>query len=240
MYTIPDSVRAISFDIWQTLIRGNSAFTWPRLQLVFGELDILHVGQEALTASYKKAERHLNRQAEITGYDTGMAERIEFILDDLGIKNVPVPDDNVIGKLQSLTGELRMAPSYRPELTEPDLLQNLWILHDNGYVLGSLSNTGMGDHRMMESVMAGFGFDRLFRVMLFSSIDGRAKPNPGLFRTMAYELGFAPHEVLHVGDNHHADCRAVEAGFHAVLYAPKGPPEGNTYPFITTMRELLG
>jgi putative hydrolase of the HAD superfamily len=206
---------------------------------VFGYVGILDFGREAITQAYKDAESHLNKQAEVTGYDTGMAERIAFVLDALGVTGKTLPSEQEIVELQKRSGEIRMLPDYRPTLTEPDLLETLQSLKDAGYVLGTLSNTGMGDCHMMAPVVEFYGFDKLFDVRLFSCEDGRAKPNPGLFRRMSKELDTEPWQVLHVGDNAFADCRATLAGLRAVLYAPKGEPQGNEYPFITSMKELL-
>lgn len=240
MFIIPNGVRAISFDIWKTLLNGNSNYTWPRLELVFGYVGILGYGQEAITAAYRRAEKHLNAEAERTGYDTGMAERIEFILNDLGVTGLQVPDEATIIELQKQSGVLRVLPEYLPSLTEPDLVDTLRKLRDAGYVIGTLSNTGMGDCNMIRPVLEHYGLDQLLEVTLFSCEDGRAKPNPGIFHRMAKELDCEPHEVLHVGDNANADCRATEVGLHVALYAPAGKPEGNLYPYITSIRELLG
>ena len=240
MFTMPKGVRAISFDIWKTLLNGRSSYTWPRLELVFGYVGILDRGQEAITAAYKLAEKYWNAQAEITGYDTGMKERIEFVLNELGATDKPVPSDAEIVELQKQSGVIRVLPEYLPTLTEPDLIETLTALKQAGFVIGTLSNTGMGSHDMINPVLAHYGLDQLLDVTLFSSIDGRAKPNPGLFERMAKELGAEPHQVLHVGDNANADCRATEAGLHVALYVPAGEPDGNQYPFITSMRELVG
>lgn len=240
VYTIPDQVRAISFDIWKTLLIGNPAFTWPRLQLVFGYVGILdRFTADEIVAAYRRAEAFHNAEAERTGWDTGMKERIEFVLNDLGVTDKPVPTAGEIIRLQEQSGVLRVQPEFLPALTEPDLVETLIGLRAEGYRLGLLSNTGMGDSYMMMPMLRHYGLHELMHTIIFSCDDGRAKPNPSLFKRMARELEHEPGEVLHVGDNPNADCRATEAGLHAVLYAPSGEPEGNTHPFITSMKELL-
>lgn len=239
VYNIPREIKAISFDVWGTLIRGNTEFTWPRLELVFGQVGILEYGRNAITQAYRKAEAYLNKKAEETGIDTGMAERIEFVLTSLGVTDKAVPDQETIRVLQLKSAEIRMLPQYRPSLTEPNLIEILQKLREAGYRLGTLSNTGMGDSCTMAPIFKYYGFDELFSVKLFSCDDGRAKPNPGFFQRIAAELEAEPCEVLHVGDSVNADCRAVEAGLNSVLYAPKGASENICYPTISSLKELL-
>lgn len=239
MYTMPPDVRAISFDIWKTLLNANSSYSWPRLELVFGYVGILGYGQEAITAAYKRAEKHFNQISERTRRDTGMSERLEFMFRELGITDTAVPDKQTIIELQRQSGILRLRPAYLPALTEPDLLTTLRALKSGGYKLGTLSNTGMGDCHAVKPILKHYGLDELLDVMLFSCEDGRAKPSQGLFQRMAAEFGEAPVDVLHVGDNAHADYQATDAGLQAVLYAPQGTPEGWVGHFITSMKQLL-
>jgi HAD superfamily hydrolase (TIGR01509 family) len=234
MYTIPKQVTALSFDIWKTLLGGNKAFTNVRLRLIFDELDLPGVDIEQVHAAYKRADKFFNDEAEHTMTDYGMGERLQMMFATLGIDQ-SVPDARAIAAIQAKVGKLRCQPEYLPPLLEPDLPDTLQKLKDQGLVLGLLSNTGMDDVQVMEPVLKKVGIWDYFQVRIFSSEDGRAKPNPDLFRRMARELKAAPHEVLHIGDNTNADFRAIKAGLHAVVYAP----DGSSYPHITSMTQLV-
>lgn len=234
MYTIPRQVTALSFDIWKTLLGGNKAFTRARLRLIFDELGLPDVDIEQVHGAYRRADKFYNDEAEHTMTDYGMGERLQMMFAALGIDQ-PVPDPRAIAAIQAKVGKLRCQPEYLPLLLEPDLPDTLQKLKDQGLVLGLLSNTGMDDVQVMEPVLKKVGIWDYFQVRIFSSEDGRAKPNPDLFRRMARELKAAPHEVLHIGDNANADFRAIKAGLHAVVYAP----EGSTYPHISSMTQLV-
>jgi FMN phosphatase YigB (HAD superfamily) len=236
MFVIPDGVKALSLDIWKTLVGSNPNMTLPRNELVFGFMGVLDYDREILTEVYKRGNKLLEKQAEITGYDTGMLERIEFVLNELGITGKPLPIDQEIVELQKQIGALRILPDLIAPLTEPDLVETLRSFKDHGLLLGTLSNTGMGDCHSMIPMLDHYGFDDdLLDVRLFSCEDGRAKPNPGLFQHMADEFGVEPYEVLHIGDNANADYHgATEAGMQALLYAPKG----SNLPHITSFKEL--
>lgn len=235
MYSIPAGVSALSFDIWATLLKGNKAFTVPRLQLIFELLGHSAIDGEVLRGAYLQADRFYNKESEITGLDYGMWERLQSMYVALGI-TTPVPDPDKVSAIQAEVGALRLQEQYMPSFIEPDLPATLAALRDCGYRLGLLSNTGMDNQQVMEPILAKLGIYDFFEVKIFSSADGRAKPNPDLFRRVAKEFDVQPKAVLHIGDNTNADYRATEAGLHAVLYAPNG----SELVHITTMKELLG
>ena len=54
---------------------------------------------------------------------------------------------------------------------------------------------------------------------------GVAKPDPRIFQAAAAHLGCAPHQVLHVGDDHAADVVGGRAGGHAGRLV--APPHGH-------------
>jgi HAD superfamily hydrolase (TIGR01549 family) len=234
-FKFPEGVKALSFDIWLTLLNGNKAFTRPRLQLIFDMLGVPITDMEAVVAAYKASDKYYNLLMEETGRDFGFSHRIGMMFRDLKVmRNMPY--DHEVDAIQRAVGQLRSQPEYRPTFIEPDLPETLKALMRKGYYLGLLSNTGMDDRAVMEPVLKALGIWDLFDVAIFTSEDGRAKPNPELFLHMAKSLYAKPGEVLHIGDNVVADWEAHKAGLHAVVYAPKGK-EG--YPFITSMKELL-
>jgi FMN phosphatase YigB (HAD superfamily) len=234
MYIIPAGTKAISFDIWKTLLNGNKAFTRPRLRLIFGMFGIPINDIETVVAAYRASDKRYNDLMEETGTDFGFIPRMRFIFQQLCIDH-PIPFGGEIMKIQSAVGELRCRPEYRPSLIEPDLPETLAALRCEGYTLGLLSNTGMDDREVMEPVLRALGIWEYFSAVVFTSDIGVAKPSRAAFAHMARVLDVPRYRVLHIGDNTNADYRANEAGMHAVVYAPNGI-EG--YPFISSMREL--
>ncbi len=233
---IDNGIIAISFDIWGTLLNGNKAFTKPRLQHLFSALDITDIDIEMLVSAYRASGKHCDAEMERTGLDIGMGDRLAFMFKELGLDR-DVPSDQWINDMQVALGRMRLLPEYCPMLIEPDLLQTLQALKDQGYRLGTMSNTGIDNELGMRSLLNLNGIASLVNVTVFSSEVGLAKPNPDFFRHMAQELGTETQNVLHIGDNPNADYRATEAGMSALLYAPKGTDKPLQY--IRSMKELL-
>jgi HAD superfamily hydrolase (TIGR01549 family) len=235
MFTVPNEVTSISFDIWSTLLYVNKAGSRPRLRLIFDFLGFPETDIDLLWTAYLEADGFYNDEAERTGQDYGMAERLGSMFKILGIASQP-PQAQTIRKIQALVATQKLRPEYLPTLIEPDLPATLEALRNQGYTLGLLSNTGMNNSQVMEPILKALGIWHFFDVAVFSSDDGRAKPNPDLFRYMARRLGTVPRQTLHVGDNIIADYRATEAGLHAVLFAPRG----SHLPHIRSTKDLLG
>ena len=77
------------------------------------------------------------------------------------------------------------------------------------YRIASLSN---GNACLVE-----IGLDHLFHAMVSAHAHGAGKPEPAVFHFACRELGCAPEEVVHLGDDIELDVRGARgAGLHAV------------------------
>jgi len=77
------------------------------------------------------------------------------------------------------------------------------------YRIASLSNGN--------ACLVQIGLDHLFHAMISAHTHGAGKPDPALFHIACRELGCAPGEVVHLGDDIELDVRgACGAGLHAV------------------------
>ena len=73
------------------------------------------------------------------------------------------------------------------------------------YILGALTNGNADIQRI--------GIGHLFDFSLTAEGVGSAKPDPAMFRQALEQAGVEPHEMLHVGDDHHSDiCGASATG----------------------------
>ena len=77
------------------------------------------------------------------------------------------------------------------------------------YRIASLSNGN--------ACLVQIGLDHLFHAMISAHAHGSGKPDPAVFHIACRELGCAPEEVVHLGDDIELDVRGARgAGLHAV------------------------
>jgi FMN hydrolase / 5-amino-6-(5-phospho-D-ribitylamino)uracil phosphatase len=77
------------------------------------------------------------------------------------------------------------------------------------YHIASLSNGN--------ACLVQIGLDHLFHAMISAHAHGSGKPDPAVFHLASRELGCAPEEVVHLGDDIELDVRGARgAGLHAV------------------------
>jgi putative hydrolase of the HAD superfamily len=104
-----------------------------------------------------------------------------------------------------------------PAGLRPGALETLDALQAQGFVLGAISNTIQPGRFMMES-LASRGLAPYFRVAVFSSDAGVAKPHPAIFRMALDAAGLGPEESVYIGDRLAPDVGGAHAaGMKGVL-----------------------
>lgn len=116
-------------------------------------------------------------------------------------------DDAQSAEIVEGTLDVFMAARNEVELY-PEVLACLERLSGQ-YRIASLSNGNAS--------LAQIGLDHLFHATISAHAYGTSKPDPALFHIACRELGCAPEEVVHLGDDIEFDVRgARRAGLHAV------------------------
>jgi FMN phosphatase YigB (HAD superfamily) len=221
-------IRLLSLDVWGTLLRGNPLFKARREALV---AEAFGTATTPTADAMATADGDLDADTMRTGNHYGCAERLERAAGVLGVP--PLPDAALAAVEAGLTDALSTDP---PTLTEPDLPDTLGRLRSAGLGLAVTSNTGFLTGVQMRPVLANLGL----RVdhYVFSDEVGRSKPAPEIFNHLAGTAGYAPSQILHVGDNAVADVRgALVAGLQARWYRPATADRSGGV--VTSIRELV-
>jgi 2-haloalkanoic acid dehalogenase type II len=189
------TTKAIIFDCWNTLIHTKS-----------GHSTFSRIAHNALHAPYnykllKRIEQSLQLAPES---DVKAAAR--KLLKDLRIPANPL----ILSRLEAIL----KSPSASHEPYR-DALETLDELKRQGYKLGLLTNTYQIS---FEHLIAEYGFDQRFEVIMPSYSVGMIKPDPALFELMLEKLEVEAGEAIMVGDSLPDDIQGAEvAGITGIL-----------------------
>lgn len=195
-----DGIRAVTFDAGGTLIEP-----WPSVGHVYAEIAARHghgnIAPGELTRRFVDAWRGRKN------FSYTRTEWAAIVDESFG---------NLIPELPSRT--------FFPELYDhfvraeawriyEDVIPTLATLSGKGLRLGVISNW---DERL-RPLLEALDLMRHFDVITVSQETGCTKPAREIFQTTADKLGFAPEEILHIGDSFREDVEgACAAGFRAL------------------------
>ncbi|GII99928.1 putative hydrolase of the HAD superfamily [Sediminihabitans luteus] len=210
---VDGGARAVSLDIWLTLVRSHPEFKGHRNELLRTGLG-LRTDPAEFAAALRAADQRADLLSEASGRDHALADRLGLVLDDLG-----APHDVLSADLLAhlLDRQEELALEMPPQPLDPGLPD---VLAATAQVLpvGVTSNTGMIPGRTMRRLLDACGMLAPLSVLTFSDEVGAAKPAPAIFAATVEGFACAAGDVVHVGDNPVADVAgARDAGMRPVL-----------------------
>jgi len=216
-------VKAITFDLWDTVIHDDS--------------DEIERERQGL-ASKKEARRELalavlNRHGSVdaeklrTAYDTMEAafnhvwheqhitwtvdERVSVLLKGLGSSLPEADHAELVRGLEEM--EVTVAP--RPIDGIAEAIAALAASYKLGVVSDALYSPG----RCLRQWLGMHDLEKYFGGFAFSDEVGHSKPHHDMFASVASQLGVEIHDMLHIGDRDHNDIKGPHAlGMKAVLF----------------------
>ncbi|MEV6298130.1 HAD family hydrolase [Actinoplanes sp. NPDC051861] len=204
-------MRAIVFDFFGTL-------TDPSAEALRADAFAETAGALGIPAERFYAEMAGSFPERITGRLGGTRETLREIARRCGTE-----PDTV--RLDAAT-RVHRAGAERVRPPRSGVLPLLDRLRGDGYVLGLLSDCSS---ELCED-WAGTPYAPRIDAPVFSWREGRRKPDPRLYATVAARLGVAPRECWYVGDGgsrEHAGAQA--AGMRPVLVTNAGHPGAHTF-----------
>jgi len=216
------SIRAVTFDLWDTVLVDDSDETerrkkgllpkpQQRRRLVF-ELLKKHapILKEEVDAACDAVDRAFNHDWHENNLTWTVARRMDRLLAVLKRK---LPQDE-LAELVRRHEEMELAA--RPDLA-PGVREALHALHGR-YRLGVISDTIFSPGRTLRRILEEEDLLGLFEAFAFSDEVGASKPDRKMFDAAANQLGIKPEQMLHVGDREKNDVEGPQAvGARAVL-----------------------
>jgi len=219
-------LRAITFDLWNTLIVSpeevEAARVEARLEALTNALGEIGwpVERERLLRAYLICgEQHARVQAR--GQDIAAEVHVGLLLAALE------PDG--VGAI-TYEQHARIVEAYgRAALVAPPVLVDgaamvLASCRQRGLRLGLISNTSRTSGRVLRQIMRNLEIYDAFNALIFSDEVGLAKPNPAIFARALAALGVGAAEAMHVGDDEILDSMGARgSGMRVILVSDVQP-----------------
>ncbi len=216
-------IKAVTFDLWDTLIHDDSDEPKRQAQGMRSKRDERrHVVWQALNAiepisledvilAFDVADAAFNNVWKQHSVTWLVEERLDVILGGLGRR---LPGD---AREQVIKDLGYMEVNIFPDAIEGarDALADLSQRYALSIVSDAIVTPGAG----LRDLLDKHGLREFFKGFAFSDEVGYSKPHPSMFHSAAEQLGVAVEEMVHIGDRDHNDVKGPQAlGMKAVLF----------------------
>jgi len=211
-------IRAISLDLWKTLILDHDQDEALRdhiraqaIREVLGEHDVV-VSEDGLYKSLRHIDVLRRDVREMRDWTLTTSNQISFILTQASVYPSRDLVDAVLPRYETAIFELM------PALVEPDAPQLLADLARH-YPLSLTSNTGKTPGRALLKVLDTLNIRVPFTHFIFSDEARYLKPDTGIWQLLVDTNELKPEEIVHVGDSYRMDYKGARAaGLQAILF----------------------
>ncbi|HUP50498.1 MAG TPA: HAD family hydrolase [Thermoanaerobaculia bacterium] len=216
-------LRAIGFDLWETLITDTPDLSrrQERLRLERMEATLAQRGHGAAAAAIERAYRTLwHRCHELywsDDVDVPCRRQIEHFLEALDFDPAAFTGE----ALEELEHAYALAALEVPPELVAGAAEVLPALRARGLAVGLISNTGRTPGYALRRILGRAGLAPHIDVMVFSDEHGACKPRSSIFEELRRGLRVDWEEMVFVGDNLRADVYGAQrCGMKAVHFAP--------------------
>ena len=216
-------VKAITFDLWDTVIHDDSDEEKREAQGLASKrearralaLTVLQrsapLEETALRAAYDTMEAAFTRVWHDQHVTWTVDERISVLLGGLGRA---LPDDHRAELVRGLE-EMEVTVAPDPIAGIGEAIAAL----AGSYKLGVVSDAIYSPGRCLREWLEMHDLKQHFDAFAFSDEVGHSKPHRDMFASVASQLGVEIHDMLHIGDRDHNDVKGPHAlGMKAVLF----------------------
>ena len=216
-------IRAVSFDLWDTLVfddsdepkraaRGLPSKAEVRRRSIWEALEHhAPLPRERLDTAYAVLDAAFVRVWREHSITWTVRERVDVLLRGLE-RQLPEPE------LAALVEGLERMEVDIPPDPVPGVAEGLAALGER-YRLCIVSDAIFTPGRLLRELLAVHGLRHHFDAFIFSDEAGRSKPHPRVFDAAAQRLDLPRDAIVHVGDRQHNDIAGPQAlGMKAILY----------------------
>ena len=211
-------IKAVTFDLWETLLFEKDGASAQRttarcknLANAFSKFGF-KVSTEQVTLAMDKTVSSLLRVWD-NNRDITHAEQLNLIIKNTAGEFVKPKKEWIDELSKAYISPISEVPPY----LNPDAEKVLHWLSNRNSRIGLICNTGLTPGTELRRFLSREGVADYFDVLVFSDEAKIRKPDPEIFRLTAQKLQTRPSEIVHVGDNLKSDVwGAKNAGFRAI------------------------
>lgn len=221
-------ITAVTFDVWETLIRDQPQPSGSRAQLRAARMSAvlrrhgLSVGESQARETYSALLARLESETWSKYMDIGTREQLSIFLSLLSPQMAALADEEMLAELD----EAYTSPifDYPPALA-PGAERALEAVRQKGLRLAVVCNTGVTPGRDIRKLLDGYGVLKCFHAVVFSDEERLRKPRPEIFERALARLGAIPAAAVHIGDDATSDIAGAKgAGMKAIMVRATPPP----------------
>jgi putative hydrolase of the HAD superfamily len=219
--TEKQNIKAVTFDLWETLFferdGASSQRSVARSRNLHEALDKLgaKIALERIDSALKETILSLLYIWE-TNKDVTHLDQIRLIIRYASNNSITVKQEWIDKLTSAYISPILEVPPY----LNPDAQKVLESLRNRNKVIGIICNTGLTPGIGLRRLLVNEGVAEYFDLMIFSDEEGIRKPDPRIFHFAAQKLNIEPREAVHIGDNLKSDVwGAQSSGFKAIYFS---------------------
>jgi FMN phosphatase YigB (HAD superfamily) len=215
------AVRAVTFDLWETLLFEKDGSNEDRRAIRCRNLTET-LNTFGLSLSAERVEQALDRTISTLvrvwdkNRDMSHVDQIRLFVRYVSKGKLFLKDGWV-----NEVSRAYVSPTFEvPPYLNPDASEILEWLMSRGNPVGIICNTGMTSGTALRRLLSNMRVAEYFRAMVFSNEVGFRKPGRRIFCLAAQALSTEPKDIVHIGDNLKSDIwGAKNAGFRAIYFS---------------------
>jgi putative hydrolase of the HAD superfamily len=206
-----DPLRAVAFDLWETLISNTPELSDRQQRLrvdrMEGILMVRGLGTpDRIAMAYRQAWHRCQELYWSADRDVPCRRQIEHFLEGLDLDPRSLGED-LLEELEDAYANVAL--EILPSVIS-GALEVVKELRSRQLGIGLISNTGRTPGSTLRKILDRVGLGSLIDVMVFSNEHGHCKPQGSIFEELRRGLGVAPQEMAFVGDNLYVDVHGAQ------------------------------
>lgn len=233
------SARAVTFDLWETLIADSPELNQKRTQARVRQTALIlkEAGFDCEEGQIDKAHSLVWEECSRSwerALDLPFGRQVEMFLD---LISPGLGSSLPRHQFEEVSQAYARAVLLYPPLPISGAGETLDWLRTRGYRLGLICNTGRSPGWVLRELLTRFRLLHYFDTVLFSDETIVRKPNPSLFLRALSEMKASALETTHVGDSWENDIQgALSAGMSVVWIG--GDPRKTSLPCLSSVADL--